>query len=172
MHNRASILLLLLIIAVGLRATPPDASAWAEPRNYHAPFDESYREHIKLSRSTSVTAASATSLFSTNRTCRLDLLPSKGDGQTIELVVSTGTASFRIIVQNTYPNFPVQTQWINEKLVFIRVWWGRVVGSDFIFDAETGRFIHQEMINDGTVLFQQTQQAKSAAAGTVTLTKD
>jgi len=96
----------------------------------------------------------------------LDLSPSKDEGRTIELRVSTDTSSFRITFQDTYPNFPVQARRINEKLIFIRVWWGRVVGSDFIFDAEAGRFIHEEMVNDGTILFQQTQQAKAPAAET------
>lgn len=155
-----------MIIPAVLRATPPDASAWTESRNYHESFDESYRRLVKLSRSTSLPAASPTSLFSTNRTYRLDLSPSKDEGRTIELRVSTDTSSFLITLQNTYPNFPVQARWINEKLVFIRVWWGRVVGSDFIFDAEAGRFIHEEMVNDGTILFQQTQQAKAPAAET------
>ena len=161
-----------MVASVGLRASPPDASAWTEPRNYHEPFDESYRRLIKLSQSTSITAASPTALFSINRIYRLDLSPPRDDGQTTELLITNQTTQFTLIFKKTHPNFPAEARWINEKLVFIRVWWGRTGGSDFIFDAEAGRFIHEEMVHDGTILFQQTQQAKAATAVTAAIVKD
>ncbi len=57
-------------------------------------------------------------------------------------------------------NFAIEARWINEKLLFIRVYWGRIVGSDYIFDVELGSFVHKEMVYDGTLLFQQTNQSK------------
>jgi hypothetical protein len=49
----------------------------------------------------------------------------------------------------------MQVSWVNEKLLFIRVWWGRIVATDLIFDVETGRFVYREVLEDGLIAFQQ-----------------
>jgi len=40
-------------------------------------------------------------------------------------------------------------QWLSEKLVFIRVWWGRVVSSDLILDIDRRQFIYHELADYG-----------------------
>lgn len=167
------ITLLLLLTPWALSAEPPDASAWKEPRAYHESFDESYRARIRIERAPSVkTIPPSNAVLSKTQSAWLATPSPDASGKTAGLLVSTNASSFRITFQDTYPNFPVEARWTNEKLVFIRVWWGRVVGSDFIFDAESGRFIYEEMIHDGTILFQQTQQAKASTAGTLSTKKD
>ena len=37
--------------------------------------------------------------------------------------------------------------WINEKLLFIQVWWGRIASSDLILDVDQRRFIYNELAN-------------------------
>jgi len=64
-----------------------------------------------------------------------------------------------IILKDSYPNFPPQARWISEKLIFIRVWWGRIVGSDLIFDVEKREFVYREMIHDGTHLYRQSRRS-------------
>jgi len=49
---------------------------------------------------------------------------------------------------------------MNERLLFIEVWWGRVLGSDFLIDVENERVVHSEMIRYGAIEFQQWQQKK------------
>jgi hypothetical protein len=44
-----------------------------------------------------------------------------------------------------HANGGAEIQWMNEKLIFGRVWWGRIVSTDFIFDASTREFIYREM---------------------------
>jgi hypothetical protein len=39
--------------------------------------------------------------------------------------------------------------WLNEKLVYIQVWWGRIVSSDMILDVEKQAFIYNEVANYG-----------------------
>jgi hypothetical protein len=34
--------------------------------------------------------------------------------------------------------------WINENLLFARIWWGRHWGTDYIFNADTGRIAYHE----------------------------
>jgi hypothetical protein len=41
-------------------------------------------------------------------------------------------------------NSPVRCEWLNEKLLFVRVWWGRVVSTDLILDIETLKPIYLE----------------------------
>ena len=46
----------------------------------------------------------------------------------------------------------VQIRWLNEKLLYGSVWWGRIVSTDFVFDAEKKTFIYREMANYGEVV--------------------
>jgi hypothetical protein len=46
----------------------------------------------------------------------------------------------------------VKLQWLNEKLLYGSVWWGRIVSTDFIFDVEAKTFIYQEMANYGELI--------------------
>jgi hypothetical protein len=39
--------------------------------------------------------------------------------------------------------------WINEDLLFVQVWWGRIASSDLILDVTTGRFIYDRLANYG-----------------------
>jgi hypothetical protein len=43
----------------------------------------------------------------------------------------------------------VSVQWLNEKLIYGSVPWGRIVSTDFIFDFEKKEFIYREMANYG-----------------------
>jgi hypothetical protein len=51
-------------------------------------------------------------------------------------------------------------RWINEKLLFVRVWWGRIKGSDIILDVERERVIFHESFTDGGQAFEQFRQAR------------
>jgi hypothetical protein len=48
--------------------------------------------------------------------------------------------------------------WINEKLLYVRVWWGRIVGTDIIVDVESSRIVYQEDVHDGVIPYQQWHQ--------------
>ena len=37
--------------------------------------------------------------------------------------------------------------WINEKLLFVQVWWGRIASSDIILDVNQGTVIYHELAN-------------------------
>jgi hypothetical protein len=41
--------------------------------------------------------------------------------------------------------------WLNEKLIYIQVWWGRIVSSDMILDVEKQAFIYNEVANYGAL---------------------
>jgi hypothetical protein len=43
-------------------------------------------------------------------------------------------------------------EWLNEDLILIRVWWGRIVSTDLIFQLSTGRFIYTQEANYGLLV--------------------
>jgi hypothetical protein len=75
------------------------------------------------------------------------------------IVISSDDNQHQLTLNNPYPNFPAKISWVNEKIVFIRVYLGRTHGVDMLFDSESGKFIYRESLIDGTLLFRQTKQA-------------
>lgn len=51
-----------------------------------------------------------------------------------------------------------EAEWINEQLIYLRLWWGRIAGSDFIVDVEKERIVYQQPFIYGGLAFQQFQQ--------------
>ena len=50
-------------------------------------------------------------------------------------------------------------KWINEKLLFMRPWWGRIAATDLIYDVEAERVIHSEGVTDAYLAFQQFRES-------------
>ncbi len=46
-------------------------------------------------------------------------------------------------------------KWVNEKLLFVRLWWGRVAGTDLIYDVEQETVVYEESVNDEYIAYQQ-----------------
>lgn len=49
-------------------------------------------------------------------------------------------------------------KWINEKLLYLRVWWGRIAATDLVFDVEQERVVLAESVTDGAIAMQQAQE--------------
>lgn len=43
----------------------------------------------------------------------------------------------------------VEARWINDELIFVRAWWGRIVSTDLIFELGSGRFLYAREANYG-----------------------
>jgi hypothetical protein len=56
---------------------------------------------------------------------------------------------------------PLEPRWVNEKLIFLRVAWGRSVFNDLILDVEDNRLVFNELVRDGSGAYEQFQQACS-----------
>lgn len=50
--------------------------------------------------------------------------------------------------------------WINEDLLFLQVWWGRIASSDLILDVTSGRFIYDKLANYGQTAEPCTQKSE------------
>jgi len=59
----------------------------------------------------------------------------------------------RISFKGINKNYVRKVYWINEKLLYIQVWWGRVLGTYLIFDVEKEDVIYREMVHDEGIAF-------------------
>ena len=55
-------------------------------------------------------------------------------------------------VQNIYIG---EINWVNEKVLFVRIWWGRLVGVDVFYDVELEKIIEQQPFMAGWQAFNQ-----------------
>jgi hypothetical protein len=46
----------------------------------------------------------------------------------------------------------VQVDWLSEKLIFDRIWWGRIYSTDFVLDVQKQQFVYREMAEYGDVI--------------------
>jgi hypothetical protein len=52
-----------------------------------------------------------------------------------------------------------EVKWVNEKLLFMRPWWGRILGTDLIYDVEAERIVYVETVTDGYLAYQQFRES-------------
>ncbi len=78
------------------------------------------------------------------------LSPNKGyyfnlQGWRPEATLSIYTEKDYLISINFKEVFGInKPKWINEKLIFITVWWGRIAATDIIYDVEKEKVIYLE----------------------------
>ncbi len=66
----------------------------------------------------------------------------------------------------------IDYKWINEKLFFISVWWGRIAGTDLIFDVEKEEVIYSEDKRAMYLAFYQFQAGCRQHGGCKCIKKD
>ncbi len=54
------------------------------------------------------------------------------------------------IVFKDHASGGVRVSWLNEKLLFLSVWRGRIASTDLILDIETSKYVYVEDADDGT----------------------
>lgn len=57
-------------------------------------------------------------------------------------------------------NGGVQAKWLNEKLLFVQVWWGRIVSTDLILDVESSKWIYSQNANYGNLIMSCPEKMK------------
>lgn len=65
------------------------------------------------------------------------------------LYIFAGEASRRCIEVEArdHANGGVTFEWLNDRALFVRCWWGRIVSTDFVLDAETSRLVYIQDAN-------------------------
>lgn len=46
----------------------------------------------------------------------------------------------------------MRLRWLNEDLLFVQAWWGRIVSTDLIFQLSSGRFLYAKEANYGLLV--------------------
>ncbi len=175
MKKRIILCALFCLISIGISKqialakwhTPPDK--WEKPRTFHADFDKDFENRIKISHiNLSENVANieeAIKNYSRNDAYWFVVnLPDtmKPCPWLAQLIVFNERDYFiKIELKDYHATYTPTTKWINEKLLYVQLWWGRVLGTYFIFDVEKEEIIIKEMVWDGNTPFQQFQEKKS-----------
>jgi len=134
-------------------------ACWTEPRTVHqgSPSPE-LRERVRITWDATVPRESGGTL-SPNRAYRFRVRPLHPGEPTgaQELIVDVERPSL-LRIAFTDAISPPQAHWINEKLLFVRAIWGRVVFTDLVIDAERGTVIYEEAVQDGGDAFIQYRE--------------
>jgi len=147
--------------------TEPDK--WTEPRAFETPFEDRFAdqltlEHVNLRDEFNLKVRSPNEAYWFGVNIDWPEPPEVSNNGSEFLVSSRDVMIYvyterphmiRITVFDHYPNFSVDARWITEKLLYLRVWWGRVLGSSYIIDMENESIIYKEMVQDGLIPFQQ-----------------
>ncbi len=127
---------------------PPDC--WTGTRFVHGPrSSDPWKSNTRVTQITGTKPEGGT------------LSPNQG----YRFIVEEGSPTSRLVIdaekdhllQLTFSDSRGLTQahWVNEKLIFLRAWWGRRSATDLIFDVEKEQFLYSETVTDGTLALQQ-----------------
>jgi len=135
--------------------TPPDR--WIEPRIYHTPFDEEFSGRVMVSKDTLFEPV-VEKVFSPNGAYwfsrKAPEFSEEGPWNTSVWIFQEREYLLRISLLD-HGNAQPDVKWINEKLLHIQVWWGKILGTSMIFDVEEENYIYKEMVHWGLIDFQQ-----------------
>jgi hypothetical protein len=67
-----------------------------------------------------------------------------GPWTTTVLIKSADGNTMRKITFVDHGTGGVKLEWLNERLLFARVWWGRILSTDFILDVQNREFLYQQ----------------------------
>ena len=57
-------------------------------------------------------------------------------------------------------NGGVSAKWLNEKLLFVQVWWGRIVSTDLILDVDSSKWLYSQNANYGNIIMPCDEKMK------------
>ncbi len=86
-----------------------------------------------------------------NRVLKADTMKPGPYANTIDIFSTKGKpVTWRLQFNDLNDN--VRLTWINEELIFIQLWLGRIVSTDLIFEIRSGRFIYAKEANYGLLI--------------------
>lgn len=159
----------LILAGVGLSVAPGWASrfhtspeCWDEPRMFHAgspPAELANRIHlIETPASVTPPGMASESADGARRFWVRNPDTSAPGPWGAAVVVDSGQAQRpTLMVENVAG--PILPRWLNERLIFVRIQWGRVTFTDIILDAETRELRYHEVVHDGGEAYAQYQAA-------------
>jgi hypothetical protein len=160
MRSTVAWIFLIGVASIGVfrhgRAQEPTKCGSA--RVQYTPFDESYSSRFQIKAPTAMDTRLSRKhkIFSTQHTHWLiEALPDTMKAGPWTTRVYVGTRDSAPAVELRFideTNGAVGARWLNEKLIFGQVWWGRIYATDFIFDVEQDKFVYREMAHFGELI--------------------
>lgn len=160
--NSAKLLIFLMLFLLSLSCAPvlsqesrPSLPKCGEARVQYTPFDENYSQKIILREvhDSGPSEPEGNREYSPQRTAWVS--PTSPEysrpgpwNTTVTIAVPAGSKALQLAFHD-HASGCASVQWLNEKLLFGRVWWGRVYSTDFILDVEKEQFIYKQMAHYG-----------------------
>jgi hypothetical protein len=170
----AAINYLSIVLCLGLCACAPQSLVPSHPRpqlsvSYSKPSSESLLK-IKIER-VSLTDKQSGELAALPKTTsefgsrwlveeRPDTMRPGPWTTRIYVFDATDTRHCVRIQLTDHAGYDVQRSWLNEKMLFVRVSWGRIVSTDFVLDAETLKFAYAEDANYFRLVYPQPESSQ------------
>jgi hypothetical protein len=144
---------LLLALIPFLASAAPAASQDVPPcdsaKVQYSPVEDRYLEKIKVQGVTELQVPdNVEKQFSPQRTFWLFAVQPNyqkdGPWTTTVLIKSADGNTMRKITFIDHGTGGVKLEWLNERLLFARVWWGRILSTDLILDVQNREFLYQQ----------------------------
>jgi hypothetical protein len=138
--------------------TPP--GCWTAPRITHGPWSEQPGERAAVLRERVAAPEGAQWTASPNGVYRLRKVDpdfSAPPPWNTRIVIEAERPDAVVVELRNHGNASAYAVWVNEKLVLVRVWWGRLLGADLLVDAETGEIVWKETARGGDAAFEQSR---------------
>jgi len=160
----------LLFSTAPSRTMASNPICWSEPRLYH-PAGEYARElrdaadrHLHIRRVAGSLPAervvSPNGAYAFHRSERP--LEGRSGSTTATLAIFTEAGALLELEATDVWNM-VDVKWLNEKLIFARVWLSRIGGVDLVLDVEQDKLVLTEAVADGRLLWEQAKASCQAA---------
>lgn len=163
--NSAKLLIFLMLFLLSLSSAPvlseesrPSLPKCGEARVQYTPFDENYSQKIILREvhDSGPSEPEGNKEYSPQRTAWVS--PTSPEysrpgrwNTTVTIAVPAGSKALQLAFHD-HASGCASVQWRNEKLLFGRVWWGRIYSTDFILDVEKEQFIYKQMAHYGEMI--------------------
>jgi hypothetical protein len=130
---------------------PPDVLKCEDAKVLFSPFDEAYSKRIILKdlSNSENPPSNAQREYSPERDMwKVIIEPDTSKPGPWNTVIYFGSDANETVWKLTLVDVrATSVQWLNEKLVFGKVWWGRIYATDFILDVQQRKFLYREMAN-------------------------
>jgi hypothetical protein len=140
--------------ADGWSGLPPDC--WTKPRIYHdQDRDNPWKKNVTIARVQ--TKKLKPGVYSPNKAY---FFVKEGKGRPDAKITVYAEKKDHLIEIRFVELFALtDARWINEKLLFMRPWWGKVAATDIIYDVEKEMVIHSESVKDGAIAYRQYRES-------------
>ncbi len=164
---RKTALLFIVILLCSAKALADDTlwhtspDKWSEPRIFHSAFDDEFSKGIVVSRGKIHPNSNIKKVFSSNNAYWYAVLPAdyrKEGPYTTNILIYNERGYLVNLKLLEHSQYEPNIKWINEKLIYVELWWGRILGTYLIFDVEKEQVIYKEMMHDGVLPYQQFHQ--------------